>query len=115
MQEVPVPQQKKFTGRNNDSNNSGIVISSTRNTVVPPREQMIRNEFNLVNRATGPTGLAIQAGLAALMLLFYLYIGFTGGIVSGNEVSDLLGGADEIQQFDQIIPIPRDAENTVWL
>jgi len=61
--------------------------------------------------------LAIQAGIALFMLIFYIYIGMTGGIVSGDEAVDAIdtigdfGGNDSIQ-FEQIIPSQRDTENT---
>jgi len=120
--------QKKFRGRTNNEfdsrsnqytnyfggGGSSSSPSSSNNSV---RGEMMQNEFNLVSRVTGPTGLAIQAGIALFMLIFYIYIGMTGGIVSGDEAVDAIdtigdfGGNDSIQ-FEQIIPTQRDTENT---
>jgi len=121
--------QKKFTGRtNNDFDRSnqyskyfGSSPTSFSNNNNSVRGEMMRNEFNLVNRVTGPTGLAIQAGIALFMLLFYIYIGMTGGIGSGDEAANAIdaigdfGGDNNSIQFEQIIPVQRDTENSVFL
>jgi len=121
--------QKKFTGRtNNDfdrsnqySNYFGSSSTSSSNNNNSVRGEMMRNEFNLVSRVTGPTGLAIQAGIALFMLLFYIYIGMTGGIGSGDEAANAIdaigdfGGDNNSIQFEQIIPVQRDTENSVFL
>mmetsp|Transcript_52723 Transcript_52723/g.59654 ORF Transcript_52723/g.59654 Transcript_52723/m.59654 type:complete len:282 (-) Transcript_52723:120-965(-) len=122
--------QKKFTGRtNNDFDRSNQYSNyfgssstpSSNNNNNSVRGEMMRNEFNLVSRVTGPTGLAIQAGIALFMLLFYIYIGITGGIGSGDEAANAIdaigdfGGDNNSIQFEQIIPVQRDTENSVFL
>mmetsp|Transcript_44747 Transcript_44747/g.50171 ORF Transcript_44747/g.50171 Transcript_44747/m.50171 type:complete len:282 (+) Transcript_44747:115-960(+) len=122
--------QKKFTGRtNNDFDRSNQYSNyfgssstpSSNNNNNSVRGEMMRNEFNLVSRVTGPTGLAIQAGIALFMLLFYIYIGMTGGIGSGDEAANAIdaigdfGGDNNSIQFEQIIPVQRDTENSVFL
>jgi hypothetical protein len=93
------------SGNTNTNNNSNGV-----------REEMMRNEFNLVSAATGKTSFIIQVGITLSMLIFFIYIGLSGGIVTGDDVETIRGaGVDDIIQFDQIIPIPTDTENTIWL
>ena len=103
----------KYTGRPNDDNN--YFGSSTGNTNNNVREEMMRREFQLVSGATGPGALGLQAGLALFMLVFFIYIGASGGIVTGEAAVNMdFGGGDDIQ-FEQQIPVPRDSENSVWI
>lgn len=93
------------TNNNNSNNNSNGV-----------REQMMRNEFNLVSAASGKTSFIIQVGITLSMLIFFTYIGLSGGIVTGDDVETIRGaGVDDMIQFDQFMPIPSDTVNSVWL
>eukprot|EP00533_Pseudo-nitzschia_delicatissima_P013939 CAMPEP_0197271616 /NCGR_PEP_ID=MMETSP1432-20130617/8795_1 /TAXON_ID=44447 /ORGANISM="Pseudo-nitzschia delicatissima, Strain UNC1205" /LENGTH=183 /DNA_ID=CAMNT_0042737053 /DNA_START=127 /DNA_END=675 /DNA_ORIENTATION=+ len=97
------PERKlKFTGRdysgadyfgasanNNDSGNNRV------------RETMMRREYELVSGATSRSAFTLQVGLALSMLIFFLYIGLSGGIVTGDAALIDYGGDDMIQ-FEQI-------------
>jgi len=73
---------------------------------------MMEREFQLVGRAE--KGLKYQAIFAVCVLCFYVYVGLTGGIQSGGEVTwDL--GADETMIEELAIPVPRDTEASYWL
>ncbi|VEU43044.1 unnamed protein product [Pseudo-nitzschia multistriata] len=122
----PTPGTKKFTGRRSEGsldyfgasssgNNqrSGGSNNSNNNNAV--RQQMMRREYDLVSGATGRTALGLQAGLALTMLVFFLYVGFSGGIVSGEGAVDADFGGDDLIQFEQIIPLPRDSDKSVWI
>ena len=78
-----------------------------------PREMMMEREYQLVGRAE--RGIAIQAVVALIALAFYIYVGLSGGIVSGPDaqVQDF-GAADEIP-FEQLMPVQRDRDVSVWL
>eukprot|EP00536_Pseudo-nitzschia_multiseries_P001625 jgi/Psemu1/300882/fgenesh1_kg.21_\ len=118
----------KFTGRrtNGDSSSSsssnyfGRSSSSTGRNAPnrdrnPVRERMMRREYDLVSGATGRTALGLQAGIALSMLLFFVYIGLSGGIVSGDAALTADFGGDDFIQFEEIIPLPRDSDTSVWL
>lgn len=104
--------KRKFTGRPMDGQDYfGGSYAETKNNV---REEMMRREYNLVSGATGATAFTFQAGLALFMLAFFIYVGLTGGIVSGEEAAQMNFSGDEIE-FEQIIPLPRDSDNSVWI
>lgn len=65
------------TNRNNDADHP-----NGSNSV---KDNMMRREFNLINRATSTTSYLLQAGIILVTLAFYLFIGFTGGITDGSE------------------------------
>lgn len=78
-----------------------------------PRETMMEREYQLAGRAE--RGIAAQAVLAILALAFYIYVGISGGIVSGRDAqTEDFGGDDEIP-FEQVVPVQRDREASVWL
>jgi hypothetical protein len=78
-----------------------------------PRSQMMEQEFNLVGRAE--RGIAIQAAFAVVALCFMIYIGLSGGIVSGDSaVNEDFGGEDQLP-FEQLMPVQTDREASVWL
>jgi hypothetical protein len=79
-----------------------------------PREQMFQREFDLASRGAS-YGLAIQAVFAALLLAFYIYVGVTGGIVTGQADDDRFFGGDDMIPIEQVIPVPKDRETSVWL
>ena len=123
---APLPSKPKikYTGRPTDGNGNNYFGASNtgtpnnnangNNNVV--RQQMMRREYDLVSGTTGRTALGLQAGLALSMLLFFAYVWFSGGIVSGEEAINAdFGGGDDVIQFEQIIPVPRDTDNSVWL
>eukprot|EP00534_Pseudo-nitzschia_fraudulenta_P012086 CAMPEP_0201203878 /NCGR_PEP_ID=MMETSP0851-20130426/167849_1 /ASSEMBLY_ACC=CAM_ASM_000631 /TAXON_ID=183588 /ORGANISM="Pseudo-nitzschia fraudulenta, Strain WWA7" /LENGTH=270 /DNA_ID=CAMNT_0047491911 /DNA_START=48 /DNA_END=857 /DNA_ORIENTATION=- len=109
----PKPPTRKFTGRPVGGNDyfGSPDRGDSGNTV---RNEMMRREYQLVSGATGKTAFAVQVGLALTMLVFFIYVGLTGGIVSGEEAVNMDYGGDEFIQFEQIIPVPRDSENSVW-
>ncbi|KAL3904022.1 MAG: hypothetical protein SGARI_005117 [Bacillariaceae sp.] len=73
----------------------------------------MEREFQLAGRGAG-LGLGIQAVIAVFALIFYLYVGISGGIVSGGGADDSFGG-DDIIEYEQVIPVPRDTEPSVWI
>jgi hypothetical protein len=79
-----------------------------------PREEMFQREFNLASRGAS-YGLAIQAVFAVLLLAFYIYVGVTGGIVTGQADDDRFFGGDDMIPIEQVIPVPKDTETSVWL
>jgi hypothetical protein len=78
-----------------------------------PREMMLEREYQLVGRAE--RGIAFQAIVAVIALAFYVYIGLSGGIVSGADAQMQDFGADDEIPFEQVMPVQRDREVRVWL
>lgn len=111
---VPKAPARKFSGSDyfGGSNVGGSPAGDSRRNQV--RENMMRREYELVSGATGRTALAFQAGLAFCMLVFFLYVGLTGGIVTGDAAQMDFGG-DDMLQFEEIIPVPRDSDQSVWI
>ncbi len=111
---IPKAPTRKFSGSDyfGGSNVGGSSADDSRRNQV--RENMMRREYELVSGATGRTALAFQAGLAFCMLVFFLYVGLTGGIVTGDAAQMDFGG-DDMLQFEEIIPIPRDSDQSVWI
>lgn len=81
------------------------------------RQRIIEQEFNLVGLASSGRAIGFQAGLVALTLVFYIYVGLSGGIQSyDNSGSNYSGTSeDEIFPFEQVMPVPTDRESSVWL
>jgi hypothetical protein len=105
--------RKKFTGRRDDFTPQVVSSRSSAGQARSPREVMMEREYELVGRAERNLGL--QAIFAVLALAFYIYIGATGGIVTGEAaMSDDFGGDDTIF-FEEIMPVQRDSESSVWL
>jgi len=112
-EESPTPKPKlKYTGRPNDGNDYFGGSNGNTNNV---REEMMRKEYQLVSGATGTTALGLQAGLALFMLIFFIYVGISGGIVTGEEAVNMDFGGNDSIQFEQVIPVPRDSDNSVWI
>jgi hypothetical protein len=109
----PTPKVK-FTGRPMDGNDyfGGSYNVDTNNNV---REEMMRKEYQLVSGSTSKQAFIFQVGLVLSMLTFFIYIGLTGGIVTGEEATQMDFGGDDMIQFEQIIPIPRDSNDSVWI
>lgn len=109
------PKKTKFTGKPSDfaGREGGLYSSSSVPGEGPqtPRQQMMQREFDLVNRAE--KGLAYQAIFAVCVLIFYIYVGATGGIQSGGDDVDL--GADDTVIDEIILPQQRDTEASYWL
>ena len=102
----------KFTGRAVDSNEYfGRSSGDTGNNV---REKMMRKEYELVSGASSERTIAFQAAIALSMLIFFIYVGLTGGIVSGEGAIQMDFG-DDIINFEDVIPIPRDSSNSIWI
>jgi len=113
------PTKKKFTGQESfyaprssaSSSNTGSSSSQTQG--LTPREMMMQREYELVGRAE--RGIVVQAMIAVTALIFYIYIGLSGGIVTGPDAQlENFGGDDEIP-FEQVMPVQRDREISVWL
>jgi hypothetical protein len=100
---------KKYTGQQSDSPRFGS--TRERSSSSSPREAMMEREFRLAGRGAG-LGLGLQAGVAVFALIFYIYVGLSGGIVSADGAD--FGGDDTIE-YEQVIPVPRDTERSVWL
>lgn len=107
---IPKTPKRKFTG--SDYFGGAANDDSSRNQV---RENMMRREYELVSGATGRTALTFQVGLALSMLVFFLYVGLTGGIVSGEDAIQMDFGGDDMLQFEDFIPVPRDSDKSVWI
>lgn len=79
------------------SNRVAERLSSSSSTTTV-REQMMRQEFNLVSVASNELTIVVQAVLVMILLSFAIYIGITGGITDG---SDRFGTADgEINEYN---------------
>lgn len=109
------PERKlKFTGRDYSGADYFGASANNNNDNNRVRETMMRREYELVSGATSRSAFIFQVGLALSMLTFFLYIGFSGGIVTGDAALVDYGG-DDMVQFEQIIPIPRDSDPSVWI
>ena len=109
----PLPK-KKFTGQRDDFYAQRPPGASTGGKSRTPREIMMEREYQLVGRAE--RGIFAQALVAVLALAFYIYVGMSGGIVSGRDAqTEDFGGADEEIPFEQLMPVQRDREVSVWL
>jgi hypothetical protein len=106
---------KKFTGQQSAGFFSGngpsvysVPLDRNRNS---SKQRMRQNEFNLATR--GEQSILIQGGIALVMLAFFAYIGFTGGI----EANSAIGGIDptSIEGMETMMPVPTDTEKTFWL
>jgi hypothetical protein len=114
------PKSKKWTGQPSEPAAgfpaTGSLFSSpppTSSGQQSPRSQMMEQEFKLVGRAE--RGIAIQAVFAVVALCFMIYIGVSGGIVSGDSaVNEDFGGEDQLP-FEQLMPVQTDREASVWL
>ncbi|KAG7346221.1 hypothetical protein IV203_005289 [Nitzschia inconspicua] len=104
------PSQRKYTGQS-DSPLFGNVPPGTRERS-DPRRSMMEREFQLAGRGAS-LGLGVQAVFAVVVLTFYIYVGVSGGIVSGGGDYDF--GGDDVIEYEQVIPVPRDLEKSVWL
>lgn len=107
---------RKYTGQS-DSPLFGNVPPGTRErTPGDPRQSMMEREFQLARRGAG-LGLGVQAVFAVFVLIFYIYVGMSGGIVSGEAAlnGDFGGRGDDMIEYEQVIPVPRDTEKSVWL
>jgi hypothetical protein len=78
-----------------------------------PRAQMMERELDLVGQAE--RGIAIQAVFAIVALCFMIYIGLSGGIVSGDSATNQDFGGDDELPFEQLMPVQVDREASVWL
>lgn len=109
--------KKKFTGRQLPAAQQFMSSSSRATTNGPevrtPKEIMMEQEFQLVGRAE--KGLAVQGAFAVLALAFYIYIGLSGGITNRSEESLQDFGGDDMLPFEQLVPIQKDREESVWL
>ncbi|KAG7365158.1 hypothetical protein IV203_038361 [Nitzschia inconspicua] len=104
------PSQRKYTGQS-DSPLFGNVPPGPRERS-DPRRSMMEREVQLAGRGAS-LGLGVQAVFAVVVLTFYIYVGVSGGIVSGGGDDDF--GGDDVIEYEQVIPVPRDAEKSVWL
>jgi hypothetical protein len=74
---------------------------------------MLEREYELVGRAE--QGLAVQGIFTALALAFCIYIGLSGGISNRSEESLRDFGGDDMLPFEQLAPLQKDRETSVWL
>lgn len=114
------PKVKKWTGQASEPTTSfpapGTLFSSPSSTSSgqqSPRAQMMEAEMNLVGRAE--RGIAIQAAFAVVALCFAIYIGLSGGIVSGDSAANEDFGGEDLLPFEQLMPVQTDREASVWL
>jgi hypothetical protein len=114
--------KRKYTGQS-DSLLNEIVPLGTReqrtNINSVQRQSMMEREYQLAGRGAG-VGLALQAIVAVFALIFYIYVGWSGGIVSGDVDRTNFGGSsddgDTMYYYEQVVtPVPRDSETSVWL
>lgn len=112
----PTPK-KKFTGQQSSFYSNQRPSSAfgrqemSSETPRSPRETMMEREYQLVGRAE--RNIVVQAGFALLALAFYIYVGLSGGIVSGNGGNDF--GVDDEIYFEEVVPLQSDREVSVWL
>eukprot|EP00980_Cylindrotheca_fusiformis_P004015 scaffold880_cov132-Cylindrotheca_fusiformis.AAC.11 len=104
------PQQRKFTGANAFASQSSTTNSPQVRT---PKESMMEREFKLVGRAE--KGLAVQGLFAVFALAFYIYVGLSGGISNRSEESLQDFGGDDMLPYEQLVPLQKDREESVWL
>ena len=102
---------RKYTGQSDSPLFGNVPPGSTREKQ-SPRQAMMEREFRLAGVGSG-LGLGIQAVVAVFALAFYLYVGLSGGIVSGGGDDDF--GGDDAIEYEQVIPVPRDTEKSVWI
>ena len=87
-----VPVSKRFLKDNDEMNlfsmgpdstlfNSYNLSGSGNNRV---RANMMSQEFSLLEQSSSERGILIQASFVVLLLIFYLYVGITGGITDGG-------------------------------
>jgi len=109
--------RRKFTGKQPDEQRSFFaqdqISSPSSGQARTPREMMMEREYQLVRRAEN--GIIGQAIVAVLALAFYIYVGLSGGIVSGRDAQMEDWGADDEIPFEQLMPVQRDREVSVWL
>ncbi len=108
----PFPK-KKFTGSQELFYAQKPPSASYGGQARTPREMMMEREYQLVGRAE--RGIVIQAVVAVIALAFYIYIGLSGGIVSDSDGQNQFFGADDEIPFEQLMPVQRDREVSVWL
>merc|ERR1712129_546815 len=65
------------------------------------KKRIAEQEFSLVNLATGERTILIQAAICMILLVFYLYIGFIGGI-TGNGFMDAAVDFDLDVDYEQV-------------
>jgi hypothetical protein len=107
----------KFTGRSSQPSPERFMSSGRQTTAGPgtrtPKEIMMEREYELVGNAE--KGLAFQAAFAVLALTFYIYIGISGGITNRSQESLENFGGDDMLPFEQLVPLQKDRESSVWL
>ena len=107
---VDVPT-KKFTGQQSAGFFSGNGPSVYSVPVDRSKQRMQQNEFNVASR--GEQSIYIQGGIAILMLCFFLYVGFTGGIEANSSIDAI--DPTSLEGMDLMLPVPTDTEASVWL
>jgi hypothetical protein len=112
---VDQPRKTKFTGQQSSPGSpfSSNANASSRGRSPTPKESMMEREFELVGKAE--KGIKFQAAFAAVALAFYIYIGLSGGIVSGDAATSGDFGGDDDIPFERLMPVQRDTEPSVWL
>ena len=116
------------------SASSGSSFGNADSSRPSPQDEMFKREFNLADRAA--SSIKFQAIFAVLALAFYIYIGATGGIVSGgfdDDTEDFIFNADGTSRMmdsnslrrsymgedmlppEDFVPIQKDSETSVWL
>lgn len=78
------------------------------------RQAMMEREFELAGRGSGGN-LGLQAAVTVVALIFYIYVGLSGGIVTGQDAANVDFGGDDMIPFEQVIPVPRDSEPSIWI
>lgn len=110
----------KYTGRsdgyfgNRSANNANANGTTGDRSGRTPRDDMMEREFQLAGRGSGAS-LGLQAAVAVAALVFYIYVGLSGGIVSGEAAVNADFGGDDMIPYEQVMPVPRDSEPTVWI
>lgn len=109
---APLPK-KKYTGQGSFYAQNPSPPGARGAQGRTPREMMMEREYQLVGRAE--QGIAVQAVIAILALAFYFYVGLSGGIATGRDAQLGDFGADDEIPFEQLMPVQRDREVSVWL
>jgi len=80
-----------------ENNRQDSIYSTSSNA----KRQILEQEFNLVNIATNERTILIQAAVCMVLLVFYLYIGFMGGITSGSfNMEDMMDFELDYEQVE---------------
>jgi len=120
--DVPKLSSSSFTNTNNaNTNDAGFFSGGPENSLFRTknnlgrsninsnnsvRDNMMQQEFNLLEQSSSENGILLQAGFVLVLLTFYLYVGMTGGITDGGAGGEILfeeTAASDVNSFFESI------------